>query len=338
MSLSRLDLLREKAKSDLKRIVLPEGDDARVLEAAVKISRDGIAKITVLGDTEEVLTLAESSSLDIKSSGVQLVNPVSCGMTDEIARTFYDLRKHKGISPDEARKTVLENRVFYGALMTRLGDADGFVAGASHKTADVARASIYCLEIDPNAGVVSSAFVIGLDDCQYGEGGLFVYGDCAVIPDPNPDQLACIAISCGLLMERLFDVKARVALLSYSTKGSARGNSIDKVRSALQIVKSKAPGLAADGELQADAAIVPEVADIKARGSNVAGMANVLIFPNLDSGNICYKITQRLGKARVVGPMIQGCLQPASDLSRGCGVEEIIDAVTVTAVRAQANK
>jgi phosphate acetyltransferase len=230
---------------------------------------------------------------------------------------------------------VMSNLVLYGAMLTKFGVGDGFVAGASHTTADVARAGLYCLKLDRKVGVLCSSFAVEVDNKSLGAEGIFIYGDCGIIPDPVPNQLAGIAIACGELINVLFDIEPKVALLSYSTKGSAEGKSIDKVRAALQLIKERMPDLAVDGELQGDSAIVPEVASIKCKDSKVAGKANVLVFPNLDAGNICYKLTQRICGARVVGPLMMGFNHPASDLSRGCGIQEIVDAVTITAVRAQ---
>jgi len=331
--MNRIQSLREKAGENIKKIVLPEGEDVRVVEAAARINQGRIAHVLLLGKQAEIEENAKKASVTL--DGVEIIDPEKYGRVNEIISTYYELRKHKGISEDDAGKQVLENLVYYGAIMTRLDIADGYVAGACHTTTDVAKASIYCLKIDRNVGIVSSSFLMELQNCPFGEDGLFIFGDCGIIPDPSPMQLAGIAISCGGIMQSLFEIEARVALLSFSTKGSAYGKSIEKVVKALEIVKRKAPDLSVDGELQADAAVVPEVASIKCPGSKVAGKANVLVFPNLDAGNICYKITQRLGRARVVGPILQGLTKPASDLSRGCGVQEIVDAVTVTAVRAQ---
>lgn len=312
--MAKIDLIREKARQNPKKIVLPEGKEKRIIEAASIVEKEGIAKVILLRKTERFPRL------------------------EEIVQTFWNLRKHKGISIDQARECVLKEPVYFAALMTQLDMADGFVAGASYTTPNVARAAIHCLKIDREIRVVSSSFIVELENCPFGESGLFVFGDCAIVPNPTSSQLAGIALSSGMLLKRLFDVEPRAALLSYSTKGSARGESVDKVLEALKIIREKDPGFLVDGELQLDAAIIPEVARIKSPGSPVAGKANVLIFPNLDAGNISYKLIQRLGKARVVGPILQGITRPASDLSRGCSVEEIVDAIAVTVVRAQSIK
>ena len=258
--------------------------------------------------------------------------------TEEIADAYYELRKHKGVTTSAARDHVTGDTVCYAAMMTRMGMADGFVAGANHTSGDVARAAIQCIRIDREIGTVSSSFVIELDDCAYGDNGLFVYGDCGIIPNPSPRQLAGIAIASSELFSGVFGVEARVALLSYSTKGSAAGESIDKINAALAKVKAKRPELAIDGELQVDAALLPEIAAKKCPGSQVAGRANVLIFPDLNAGNIAYKLTQRLGKARAVGPILQGLESPCSDLSRGCDWEDVVDAVVNTVLRSQAKQ
>lgn len=328
-----MSILREKARKNIKRIVLPEGDEPRIIGAAAEIQKQGFAEIILLGDRENILKAAASASLSLK--GVEIIEPGKYNGVDEMTRAFYELRKHKGVTESMARRQILKDTLYFGAMMTRVGAADGFVAGACHTTSNVARAAIHCLEIDEEIGVVSSSFVVEIDGCPYGEEGLFIFGDCGIVPDPTPEQLAGIALSSGDLIKCLFDIEPKAALLSYATKGSAKGSSVDKVRQALAIIKSKRPGFKVDGELQVDAAIVPEVARIKSPESPVAGKANVLVFPNLDAGNISYKLIQRLGKARVAGPILEGVTSPASDLSRGCEIEEVIDAIAVTAVRAQ---
>jgi len=330
---SQVEALIKKAKKDPKRIVLPEGIEPRVLEAARILTKEGIAKVILVGKEEEIRQKAKSVSVSLDK--IEVVDQESYKPRQEMIDTFYNLRKHRGVTLADAKGAVLGNRVYFAALMVRLGFAEGFVAGASHTTSNVARAALFCLGLDSEIGVMSSSFVIELKDPPYGDNGLFIFGDCGIVPDPDPKRLAGIAVSSTRLYEDFFRSKPRVALLSYSTKGSARGESVDKVLKALEIIRKKSPGLLVDGELQLDAAIVPEVAKIKAPGSRVAGRANILIFPNLDAGNIAYKLVQRLGDARVVGPLLQGLTKPCSDLSRGCGVEEIIDAVSATVVRAQ---
>lgn len=301
---------RARAKKANKTIALPESEDKRVQQAAGIIEKEGIAKVLLFG----------SGSLDKTK-------------LEKYAQEYFQLRKAKGISPEDARKAV-EEPLYYAAMMTRLGDADGFVAGASHTTSDVARAAIQCLETDPKTKIASSCFVMAVPGCPYGEGGVFIFADCGIVPDPNPRQLAAIAVSNAELAAKVLEVTPKVALLSYSTKGSAKAKEIDIITEALAIAKTMQPGLLIDGELQVDAAIVPEVAEIKYPDSALGGRANVLIFPNLDAGNISYKLVQRLANARAVGPIIAGLNKPASDLSRGCSVDDIVDCVAVTAVRA----
>lgn len=303
--------IRARAKINLKTIALPEIEDIRVKEAAEIIEKEGIAKILLLG----------RGMLDK-------------GRQDKYARDYYELRKLKGITPEEARE-VLGDPLYYAAMMTHNGDIDGFVAGASHTTPSVARAAIQCLGTDPKINLASSCFVMSIPDSSYGEQGAFIFADCGIIPEPNPRQLASIAISNAELAQKIFGIMPRVALLSYSTKGSAKGRPVDKVLEGLALARQMRPGLLIDGELQVDAAIVPEVAKIKCRNSLLGGKANVLIFPSLEAGNIGYKLVQRLAKARAIGPLIVGLNKPASDLSRGCSAEDIVDCVAVTAVRAQ---
>ncbi|MFA5356013.1 MAG: phosphate acetyltransferase [Candidatus Omnitrophota bacterium] len=303
--------IRARAKTNIKTIVLPEFEDERVRDAAKFIEKEGIARVVLL----------DSGKIDKKKQ-------------EEYANQYYELRKAKGISPQDAAK-VLEDSLYYAAMMTRSGEADGFVAGASHTTPDVARAAMQCLGVNDRINIASSCFVMGVPDSKYGEEGAFIFADCGIVPDPNPRQLACIAISNAELAGKVLGIPPRVALLSYSTKGSAKGRVVNRVIEALEIAKQMQPGLLIDGELQVDAAIVPEVANIKYPGSLLKGRANVLIFPNLEAGNIGYKLVQRLAGARAIGPIIVGLNKPCSDLSRGCVVEDIIDCVAVTAIRAQ---
>lgn len=303
--------LREKARANPKTIVLPEVEDSRIREAAAIIEKEGLAKVI----------LFDRGMFDRKKQA-------------EYAQQYYELRKHKGLSLEEAIKT-LESPLYYVAMMTRNGDCDGFVAGASHTTPDVARAAIRCLGVNEKIGIASSCFLMKVPDCAYGEEGAFVFADCGIVPEPTSNQLACIAISNADFAQRIFGITPRVALLSYSTKGSSSGKCIDKVLEALDLTKEFRPDILIDGELQVDSAIVPEVAQIKCPDSLLKGKANVLIFPDLDAGNIGYKLVQRLAKARSIGPSIIGLNKPCSDLSRGCSVRDIVDTVAVTAVRAQ---
>lgn len=303
--------IRERAKAKPKTIVLPEYNDQRVLQAAEFLEKEGIVRPLVL--TKDKIDLKEK---------------------ERYIQEFYQMRKAKGIQPDAVRK-LFEDPLYYAAMMTREGKSDGFVAGAAHTTSDVGRAAIHCFGVEERFSIACSCFIMAVPDCIYGADGTFVYADCGLIPDPNPRQLACIAIEAAELAKKILDLSPKVALLSYSTKGSARGKSIDNILKALGLVKEMAPDLLVDGELQVDAAIVPQVAKIKCPDSPLGGQANVLIFPNLDAGNINYKLVQRLANARAVGPLILGLKKPCSDLSRGCSSEDVIDCAAVTAIRAQ---
>jgi len=331
---SHIEELKTKAQKNPKTIVLPEGNEPRVLEAASRIASSGAARVILIGKEKNINSLAKKSSVTLGDT--RIIDPETYPHLEEMVEIFYNRRKHKGVTTRDARKAVLENCVYFGALLVTREEADGFVAGASHTTSNVARAGLYCIGLRDDIKTMSSSFIVEAQNCPYGDGGLFIIGDCGIVPDPNSEQLADIAISTARLYEEFFGHKPRVALLSYSTKGSARGASVDKVLGALECIRKRSPGLQVDGELQFDAAVVPEVAKIKSPASKVAGKANVLIFPNLDSGNISYKMMQRLGNVRVVGPLLQGLKKPGSDLSRGCLVEEIVDTVVATCVRAQA--
>jgi phosphate acetyltransferase len=302
--------IREKARARQKTIVLPEYDDQRVVEAAKIIESENIARV--------VLLTREKIDPQIKERYIQ---------------EYYEMRKGKGTELDDVRK-LFEDTLFYGAMMVREGKVDGMVAGANHTTADVARASIHCIGVEEDLRIASSCFIMVVPNSRYGEEGTFIFADCGVIPDPNARQLACIAVTAAGLMRTVLGFEARVAMLSYSTHGSAKGRTIDKITEAVQSVKEMAPGLLVDGELQVDAAIVPEVAKIKKPISVLEGRANVLIFPDLEAGNISYKIVERLANARAIGPLLLGLKRPGSDLSRGCSVDDVVDCVAVTAIRA----
>lgn len=306
-----IEKIREKARSLLKTIVLPEYNDERVVRAAKIIEKEELARVILLS----------KDKIDINQK-------------ERYISEFFEMRKARGITIDEARE-LFEDTVYYAAMMTREGKADGFVAGASHTTPDMARAAIHCLEIDPHITTASSCFIMVVPNCPYGEEGTFIFADCGIIPEPTSRQLACIAVASAELAGKILDIPPRVALLSYSTKGSAKGRGIEKITEALDLAKKMVPDLLIDGELQVDTAIVPEVAKIKYPGSLVGGKANVLIFPDLGAGNISYKLVQRLSNARALGPLLLGLNKPCSDLSRGCFVEDIVDCVAVTAIRAQ---
>ncbi|MEW6170493.1 MAG: phosphate acetyltransferase [Candidatus Omnitrophota bacterium] len=306
--------IRERAKKEVKKIILPETKDKRVLEAARFIEKEKIAEIILL----------DKSKLDYKK-------------IKKYARVYYELRKQKGMTLNQAEK-IVSDPVYYAAMMVRHNEADGFVAGAVTTTPDVARAAIHCIGIDERYSVVSSSFIMEVPNCELGEEGVFLFADCGIIPEPTSRQLACIAITTSELAKKVLGITPRVAMLSYSTKGSASGRLPDKVKEAVKMAKEMSPRLCLDGELQLDSAIVPEVAKIKDPKGTLKGQANILIFPNLEAGNIGYKLTQRLSNARAVGPILQGLNKPCSDLSRGCNVDDIIDCVAVTAIRAQINQ
>ncbi|OGW78619.1 MAG: phosphate acetyltransferase [Omnitrophica bacterium RIFCSPLOWO2_02_FULL_45_16] len=324
-----LEKIRDRASKNLKRIVLPESNDERPMEAARLILDNKISKLIVIGD--------DSVRKKIKSKNTSLlevIDPKNYKDIERIAAEYYELRKLKGMTLEEAHKTVLTDYLTFGAMLVKEEIADGFVAGASHTTPSVIRVALRCLAVDREIGVVSGAFLMEVPNCPYGENGVFIFADCGVNPQPNSRQLAGIAVSSAALFQKLVGKRPAVAFLSYSSKGSAEGELVDKIREAVTMAKEIAPEMLIDGEFQADSAIVPEVAKIKCGDNPVAGRANVLIFPNLDSGNISYKLTQRLANARAIGPLLQGFRKPASDLSRGCSAEDIVDAVAVTAVMA----
>ncbi|MBU4376787.1 MAG: phosphate acetyltransferase [Candidatus Omnitrophica bacterium] len=331
-----IKFIRDKAKKNLKTIVLSEPADPRVLEAAVTVAKGRIAKIIFLGDVENTRkSLRKFGEYD--EGMIKIIDPKTSEMIDKLAKDLSQKRHNRYPDEQSAKKILLDNYVFFGAMMVANGLADGFVAGASHKTSDVARAAIHCLEVDESIGVASGSFLMYIENSHYGDNGLFVFADCGLLPDPNPRQLAGIAVSSAELYRRLFDKEPYVAMLSYSTKSSAQGQLVDKVKKGVEEARVLAPDILIDGELQADSALDYEVANIKTsmKDSAVAGKANVLIFPNLDSGNISYKLVQRLTNARAIGPILQGLKKPASDLSRGCIVDDVIDAIAITAVRAQ---
>lgn len=325
-----LEQISLRAKSDLKTIVLPESSDIRTLKAAAMVQEKGIANIVLVGNPEEIKKLA--GDLDI--SKARIVDPLNSDKFDEYANAFYELRKAKGMTIEKARETMKDN-LYYGVMMVKMGEADGMVSGAIHSTADTLRPALQILKTAPGTKLVSAFFVMVVPDCEYGEKGTFIYSDSGLVENPNAEELAEIAIASAQSFKALVQAEPIVAMLSYSTYGSAKSELVDKVVKATAIAKEKAPHLALDGELQADAAIVPSVGSSKAPGSKIAGKANVLIFPDLNVGNIAYKLTQRLAKAEAYGPITQGLARPVNDLSRGCSAEDIVGVVAITAVQAQ---
>jgi len=320
----------ERAKTDVKTIVLPESTDMRVIQAASMVLEKGIANIVLVGDRDEITGLA--GNLDI--SKALIVDPVRSEKYDDYVSSFYEIRKAKGITIEKA-KEIMKDPVYWGVMMVKKGDADGMVSGAVNSTANTLRPALQILKTAPDAKLVSAFFVIVVPDCEYGHNGTFIYADSGLVENPNEEELAEIAITSAKSFKLLVQAEPRVAMLSYSSYGSAKSELTKKVIKATAIAKDRAPYLMLDGELQADAALVPSVAESKAPGSPVAGQANVLIFPDLNCGNIAYKLTQRLAKAEAYGPITQGLAAPVNDLSRGCNPEDIVGVVGITAVQAQ---
>lgn len=323
---------KERAKTNRKKIVLPEGNEPRVIKAAGKILKEGIADLFIIGEKDVVFKLAEEEKVDLK--GANIINPVDSHLKEEYADLFYELRKHKGITKEDAVKQI-EDPLYFGTMLVHNEQADGMVAGSINATGDVLRPAFQIIKTSPGISVVSGAFIMEVPETEYGEDGYFIFADCAVNPLPDAEQLAEIAISSAKTAENLLGIEPVVAMLSFSTKGSANHDLVDKVVRATKIAKEKAPEIQLDGELQADAALVPSVAKTKAPESKIAGKANVLVFPDLQSGNIGYKLVQRLAKAEAIGPVLQGIAKPVNDLSRGCSVDDIVNLVAITSVQAK---
>ena len=325
--------LTANAKANPQRIVLPEGTEPRTLTAADRIIADGIAKIILIGDPVEILAMAKELKLTHIPQAT-IVNPADEAVIDKYAPLFFDLRKSKGITMEEARLTT-HNPLYLGCLMVKAGDADGQVAGAMNTTGNVLRAAFQVIKTQPGISVVSGAFLMLLPPgLSYGTDGILVFADCAVVPDPTAPELAQIAVSAAQTARDIAGIEPRVAILSFSTKGSAKHERVDKVIEATKIAKEMRPDLNIDGELQADASIVPSVAATKAPNSPLSGRANVLVFPSLEVGNIAYKLVQRLGNVEAVGPVLQGLAAPVNDLSRGCYPEDIFKTIIMTANQA----
>ena len=332
--MSFIESIKERAKQNKKRIVLPETMDRRVLEAAEKIIREDIADIILIGKEEEIAE--NSKGLDI--SGAKIINPFTSDLTEELTLEFVEIRKNKGLTYDEAKKLLLEDYAYFACMLVKTGRADGVVSGACHSTANTLRPALQIIKTKPGTMLVSAFFLMVVPDCVYGNNGVFVFADSGLVQNPNSEELAAIAKSSAESFELLVGSEPSVAMLSHSTKGSASHPDVDKVVNAVKIAKERYPQYKIDGELQLDAAIVPEVAATKAPDSNVAGHANVLIFPDLDAGNIGYKITERLAHAKAYGPVTQGLAKPVNDLSRGCNANDIVGVVAITALQAMNSK
>jgi phosphate acetyltransferase len=327
-----LDRVKEKAVRLNKKVVLPEGTESRTLKAAQIATEKKIARITLLGDQKQVNDSAKA--LGVNLDGIEVIDPKQADCLQDYINEYYLLRKHKGVDLEKAKELMMDP-LFFASMMVRNGAADGEVAGALNSTGDVLRPALQIVRTAPGISTVSGSFIMIVPNCTYGSEGLFVFADCAVIPNPSAEQLVDIAVSSAETAEVLCDLNPVIGMLSFSTKGSASHELVDKVKTATNLLKEKYPELAVEGELQADAAIVPQVGATKAPNSTVAGKCNVLIFPDLQAGNISYKLVERLAKATAIGPILQGMARPVTDLSRGCNVDDIVNAIAMTAVRAK---
>ncbi|MBO5159979.1 MAG: phosphate acetyltransferase [Lachnospiraceae bacterium] len=327
-----IDVIKDRARADKKVIVLPESEDRRTYEAAAQIMKEGIADIIIVGTEEQVAEVG--AGLDL--TGIKVVDPAKDPKAPEYIDKLVELRSKKGMTKEQATDILMNQYLYYGVMMVKMGDADGMVSGACHSTADTLRPCLQILKTKPGTKLVSAFFLMVVPDCEYGANGTFVFADSGLEQNPDPEKLAAIAASSAESFELLVQQPAKVAMLSHSTMGSAKHADVDKVVEATRIVKEQHPELMVDGEMQLDAAIVPSVGKSKAPNSPVAGEANVLVFPDLDAGNIGYKLVQRLAKAEAYGPVTQGIAKPVNDLSRGCSAEDIVGVVAITAVQCQA--
>lgn len=330
-----LESIKQRAKADKKTIVLPESLEERNLKAAGIILNEGIADIVLIGNPDEVKSKANEQGVDV--SGATIIDPENYENFNVLVDKFVELRSKKGVTAEMAKETLLKDPLYFGVLLVKCGYADGMVSGAVHATADVLRPCLQILKTAPNTKLVSAFFIMVVPDCDMGENGVFLFSDCGLEQNPTPEKLAAIAQSSAKSFEMLVGAEPKVAMLSHSTMGSAKHDDVTKVVEATRIAKEESPELKLDGEMQLDAAIVPSVGSSKAPNSEVAGQANVLVFPDLDAGNIGYKLVQRLAKAEAYGPVTQGIAKPVNDLSRGCAAEDIVGVVAITAVQAQNN-
>lgn len=329
--MSFIEEVKNRAKTNRKTIVLPEATDVRILQAAEIALKEGYANIVLLGDEAKISQLAEQNHFDLSYATV--VNPKKSERRNEYAEKLYELRKEKGLTLEKAQELILDE-VYFGMMMVKMEDADGLVSGAIHSTSDTLRPALQILKTAPDTKLVSAFFVMVVPNCEYGENGVFVFGDCGLNEDPDSEALAEIANSSAKSFEQLVGKEAKIGMLSYSTYGSAKSELTQKVIEATNLVKERYPEWKVDGELQLDSAIVPEVANSKAPNSNVAGKCNTLVFPDLNAGNIGYKLTQRLAKAEAYGPLCQGIAKPVNDLSRGCSAQDVAGVIAITCVQA----
>jgi len=328
-----METIKALAKADKKTVVLAEGEDRRMVQAADTILKEGFANIILLGNEAKIKEI----SADLDLSGAKIIDPATSELTADFADKLYEMRKEKGMTKEQAAETILST-LYFGCMLVKTGMADGMVAGAVNSTANVLRSALQVIKTAPGIKVVSSFFLMIVPDCEYGENGTFVFSDCGLNEYPDEEKLAQIAVSSANSFRSLVGAEPRVAMLSYSTYGSAKSEQVEKIQKATAIAKELAPDIKLDGELQLDAAIVPAINASKAPGSPVEGKANVLIFPNLDAGNIGYKLVQRLAKAEAYGPLTQGIAMPVNDLSRGCSFEDIVGVTAFTCVQAQQQK
>lgn len=332
--MSFIEEIKQRAKEQIKTIVLPEAEDIRILEATEQVLKEQYANIVLVGNQEKIMNIAQKNKINIEKA--QIIDPDTSERKEEYAQLLYELRKHKGMTIEEARE-LIKDPVYFGMLMVKdeKTQADGLVSGAIHSTSDTLRPALQILKTKPDTKLVSAFFVMVVPDCAYGEEGIFIFADSGLNENPDAESLSEIAISSSKSFEQLVGKKAKIAMLSYSTYGSAKSELTEKVIEATKLIKNKNKDILVDGELQLDAAIVPEVAKLKAPQSPIKGEANVLIFPNLDAGNIGYKLVQRLGHAEAYGPLCQGISKPVNDLSRGCSSKDIAGVIAITAVQAQ---